>query len=351
MSVHFDLVDLRLMVRVAEANSLTKGAEASHISLPAASTRIKNLEESIGAKLLNRHSQGVTLTPPGQAFVHRARLVLGQIEHLRGDLQEYASGIKGHLRVYANTTALGEFLPEVLKRYLATHPDVNIDLQEKLSNEIVRAVIDGKTDIGIVAGSVRTESLQTFGGSGFLQDYPVEQYIRDAKIDSLYEGTTAIQAQDFFFRKIIRDKGVALAHVAGQIEEFVRNESGNGRLKTERALLAKALEDVQGMAATLTGYLMAAQEDPQSIYKVGLGSVRFLMSMGDLVMGWLLLRQSAVAIAALDAGVSDADQSFYEGKIAAASFFAKNFLPLLVGTRQVIEALDNEVMELDEAAF
>ncbi len=161
MSVHFDLVDLRLMVRVAEANSLTKGAEASFISLPAASTRIKNLEESIGARLLNRHSQGVTLTPPGQAFVHRARLVLGQIEHLRGDLQEYASGIKGHLRVYANTTALGEFLPEVLKRYLATHPDVNIDLQEKLSNEIVRAVMDGKTDIGIVAGSVRTENLQT----------------------------------------------------------------------------------------------------------------------------------------------------------------------------------------------
>jgi DNA-binding transcriptional LysR family regulator len=161
MSVHFDLVDLRLMVRVAEANSLTKGAEASFISLPAASTRIKNLEESIGAKLLNRHSQGVTLTPPGQAFVHRARLVLGQIEHLRGDLQEYASGIKGHLRVYANTTALSEFLPEVLKRYLATHPDVNIDLQEKLSNEIVRAVMDGKTDIGIVAGSVRTENLQT----------------------------------------------------------------------------------------------------------------------------------------------------------------------------------------------
>jgi alkylation response protein AidB-like acyl-CoA dehydrogenase len=196
-----------------------------------------------------------------------------------------------------------------------------------------------------------TESLQTFGGSGFLQDYPVEQYIRDAKIDSLYEGTTAIQAQDFFFRKIIRDKGVALAHVAGQIEEFVRNESGNGRLKTERALLSKALEDVQGMAATLTGYLMAAQEDQQSIYKVGLGSVRFLMSVGDLVMGWLLLRQSAVAIAALDAGVSDADRSFYEGKIAAGSFFAKNFLPLLVGTRQVIEALDNEVMELDEAAF
>jgi alkylation response protein AidB-like acyl-CoA dehydrogenase len=196
-----------------------------------------------------------------------------------------------------------------------------------------------------------TESLQTFGGSGFLQDYPIEQYIRDAKIDSLYEGTTAIQAQDFFFRKIIRDKGVALAHVAGQIEEFVANESGNGRLKTERALLAKALEDVQAMAASLTGYLMAAQEDSANIYKVGLGSVRFLMSVGDLLMGWLLLRQSAVAMAALDAGAGGADRAFYDGKIAVASFFAKNMLPLLTGTRQVIEALDNEVMELDEAAF
>ena len=196
-----------------------------------------------------------------------------------------------------------------------------------------------------------TESLQTFGGSGFLQDYPVEQYIRDAKIDSLYEGTTAIQAQDFFFRKIIRDKGVALAHVAGQIDEFIKNESGTGRLKTERELLAKGLEDVQAMAAAMTGYLMAAQEDAASIYKVGLASVRFLLSVGDLVSGWLLQRQAAAAIAALDAGATDADRSFYEGKIAVASFFAKNFLPLLTSTRQVIETIDNDIMELDEAAF
>jgi len=196
-----------------------------------------------------------------------------------------------------------------------------------------------------------TESLQTFGGSGYLQDYPIEQYIRDAKIDSLYEGTTAIQAQDFFFRKIIRDKGVALAHVAGQIENFVKNESGNGRLKSERALLATALADVQAMAAALTGYLMAAQEEVTNIYKVGLGSVRFLMSVGDLMIGWLLQRQAAVAVDALDAGVSDADRAFYEGKIAVASFFAKNFLPLLTSTRQVIETLDNDIMELNEAAF
>jgi hypothetical protein len=196
-----------------------------------------------------------------------------------------------------------------------------------------------------------TESLQTLGGSGFLQDYPIEQYIRDAKIDSLYEGTTAIQAQDFFFRKIVRDKGVALAHVAGQIEEFIKNESGNGRLKAERELLATALTDVQGMAAALTGYLMAAQEDASSIYKVGTGSVRFLMSVGDLMIGWLLARQAAVAVAALDAGATGAEKSFYEGKVAVASFFAKNFLPLLTSTRAVIENLDNDIMELDEAAF
>ncbi|MGW4096699.1 acyl-CoA dehydrogenase [Mycobacterium sp. NPDC004974] len=196
-----------------------------------------------------------------------------------------------------------------------------------------------------------TESLQTLGGSGYLQDYPIEQYIRDAKIDSLYEGTTAIQAQDFFFRKIVRDKGQALAFVAGEIEQFIKNETGNGRLKTERELLGTALADVQGMAATLTGYLMAAQEDAASIYKVGLGSVRFLLSVGDLLLGWLLARQAAVAIEKLDAGATGEDRTYLEGKIGAASFFAKNMLPLLTSTRQVIETIDNEVMELDEAAF
>jgi alkylation response protein AidB-like acyl-CoA dehydrogenase len=226
--------------------------------------------------------------------------------------------------------------------------DVEPELAAKV-NDLLLPIVKG---VGSEQAYARlTESLQTFGGSGFLQDYPIEQYIRDAKIDSLYEGTTAIQAQDFFFRKIVRDKGTALAYVSGEIEKFIKNESGNGRLKAERALLATALADVQGMAATLTGYLMAAQEDPKSIYKVGLGSVRFLMSVGDLVLGWLLQEQAAVAIAALDAGASGDDVKFYEGKIAAASFFSKNFLPLLTSTRLIVDTIDNEVMELDEAAF
>ncbi|WP_067836031.1 acyl-CoA dehydrogenase [Nocardia lijiangensis] len=196
-----------------------------------------------------------------------------------------------------------------------------------------------------------TESLQTFGGSGFLQDYPVEQYIRDAKIDSLYEGTTAIQAQDFFFRKIARDRGVALAHVAGQVQKFIDSEAGNGRLKAERKLLATALEDVQTMAATLTGHLMGAQEQPAELYKVGLGSVRFLLSVGDLLIGWQLLRQAEVAIAALDAGASGSDVAFYNGKIGVAQFFARNVLPELTATRAILANLDNDIMELDEAAF
>ena len=226
--------------------------------------------------------------------------------------------------------------------------DVDADLATKV-NDLLLPIVKG---VGSEQAYAKlTESLQTFGGSGFLQDYPIEQYIRDAKIDSLYEGTTAIQAQDFFFRKIVRDKGVALGYVATQIEQFVKNESGNGRLKAERELLATALADVQGMAATLTGYLMSAQEDSNNIYKVGLGSVRFLMSVGDLVLGWLLLKQSAVAIAALDNGAAGDERSFYEGKIASASFFAKNFLPLLTSTRLVIDTIDNEVMELDEASF
>lgn len=160
MRLHLDLVDMRLFVNIAATNSLTRGAERSHMSLPSASTRIKNLEENIGTKLLHRANQGVTLTPPGQALLHHARLVLQQLEHLRGDLQEYVQGVKGHVRIFANTTAISEYLPAVLPAFLASNPDVSIDLREKLSHDIVLAVTEGKTDIGIVAGNVRTEGLE-----------------------------------------------------------------------------------------------------------------------------------------------------------------------------------------------
>lgn len=242
--------------------------------------------------------------------------------------------------------------------YTASHQDtVAAQIVSGADAELAHKVNDLLLPIVKGVGSERAysvlshESLQTLGGSGFLQDYPIEQYIRDSKIDSLYEGTTAIQAQDFFFRKIIRDKGAAFGHVAGQVQKFLDAEGGNGRLKAERALLKTAFDDVQSMTATLTSYLMNAQEDPKELYKVGLGSVRFLMSVGDLLIGWLLLRQAEVALAALDAGASGDEKSFYEGKVAVASFFAKNMLPPLTAVRGTVENLDIEVMEVDEAAF
>jgi alkylation response protein AidB-like acyl-CoA dehydrogenase len=201
------------------------------------------------------------------------------------------------------------------------------------------------------AYQVLTESLQTLGGSGFLQDYPIEQYIRDAKIDSLYEGTTAIQAQDFFFRKIARDQGRALQHVVGQIQKFLGSEAARTELVEARALLATALADLQAMAAAMTGYLFASQQNARELYRVGLESVRFLLAVGDLLIGWLLLQQAGVALTALDAEVTDRDRAFYTGKVAVARFFARNVLPRLTAEREILENVDLTVMDLAEDAF
>jgi hypothetical protein len=203
-----------------------------------------------------------------------------------------------------------------------------------------------------------TESLQTLGGSGFLQDYPIEQYVRDAKIDTLYEGTTAIQGLDFFFRKIIRDKGKAVTHLSTQIQEFVKAGDDSEFQRTERELLGKGLEDVQGILGFMVTELM--NSDPRegdgssvtNLYKVGQNTSRLLLCAGDLVVGWLLLRQAEIAKAALDAGnASVKDCNFYEGKIAAASFFARTVLPKIAAERQIAEATDNSLMDVPEDAF
>ncbi len=194
------------------------------------------------------------------------------------------------------------------------------------------------------------QSLQTLGGSGYLQDYPIEQYIRDAKIDTLYEGTTAIQGLDLFFRKIVRDKGQALATLAEEIQEFAKGDAGNGALARERELLGTALEDVQGIIGTLVGFLTSAAEERSNVYKVGLNTTRTLLALGDLVVGWLLLRQAEVALGKVDAATGK-DLAFYQGKIAAARFFARSVLPRLTSERAMAEATDLELMELDEAAF
>jgi alkylation response protein AidB-like acyl-CoA dehydrogenase len=189
-----------------------------------------------------------------------------------------------------------------------------------------------------------TLSLQTLGGSGFLQDYPIEQYIRDAKIDSLYEGTTGIQSLDLFFRKIVRDNGEAFGILLGKIKDFAAADGGNGRLKAERAALAEGAAHVEAMAGAMAGFLMASAQQPAEIYKAGLNTTRLLMALGDLVIGWLLLTHAEIA-------PGTADHDFYAGKLGAARFFAATVLPRLAADRKSAEETTLDLMDLPEGAF
>ena len=202
-------------------------------------------------------------------------------------------------------------------------------------------------------------SLQTLGGSGFLQDYPIEQYIRDAKIDSLYEGTTAIQSLDFFFRKMVRDQGATVKALLAEVAAFAAAEDDtDGQLKAERAAIADGVTQVEAMLNAMTGFLIGSFEQPEEVYKIGQHSVRLLLAFGDLVVGWLLGRQAEVAGRALAnpelAGtgtLSESDRDFYTGKLAAARFFATTVLPRLESDRKIIEAATSDLMEIPEGAF
>jgi alkylation response protein AidB-like acyl-CoA dehydrogenase len=222
------------------------------------------------------------------------------------------------------------------------------DEQAAVLNDLLLPVVKG-------VGSERAYemlalSMQTLGGSGYLQDYPIEQYARDAKIDSLYEGTTAIQGLDLYFRKIVRNDGQALRFLTGQIREFAAGDSGNGRLKAERGALARAAADVEAMVTAMHGFLAGSAEHPGEIYRAGLNTTRLLMALGDLVIGWLLARQAEVALARLD-DAPPADRAFYAGKIAAARFFAATVLPRLAAEREITEATTLDLMELPAEAF
>ena len=178
------------------------------------------------------------------------------------------------------------------------HEGADVTLDEAI-NDLLLPIVKG-------AGSERSydqlaQALQTFGGSGYLQDYPLEQYIRDAKIDTLYEGTTAIQGQDFFFRKIVRNKGAALGALSAEITAFLDVDRGRGPAQGRAGAVQRALEDFGGMVAAMFGQLMSGQEDIRNVYKVGQNTTRLLLSAGDLMVGYLLLRQAAVALTALDA--------------------------------------------------
>src|ERR1700732_979844 len=160
--MRFDLSDLRLFRHVVEAGSITGGADRAHLALAAASTRIRNMEEALGAALLVRGRQGVTPTQAGRTLLQHARLILQHAERLREDLSAYAGGLAGQIRMLSNTNALTEFLPEALSSFLAAHRNVSVDLEERLSDEIVGMVAEGVADLGIVAGTVDASALETY---------------------------------------------------------------------------------------------------------------------------------------------------------------------------------------------
>jgi DNA-binding transcriptional LysR family regulator len=189
--MQFDLTDLSLFRHVVEAGSITHGAERAHLALAAASTRIRNMEKSLGAPLLLRNRQGVVPTPAGRTLLQHARALLAQAERLREDLGTYTGGLAGQIRILSNTNALTEFLPEALSAFLAEHPQVSIDLEERLSDEIVGLIAEGVGDLGIVAGTVDTGRLETypFRSDRFVlvvpKDHPLAQCRRIAFAETL----------------------------------------------------------------------------------------------------------------------------------------------------------------------
>ena len=206
-------------------------------------------------------------------------------------------------------------------------------------------------------------TLQTFGGSGYTQDYPIEQYVRDAKIDTLYEGTTAIQALDLLFRKIVKDQGQTLLWLAELVQELVKGGAGDDPFERERALLGQGLEDAQAHLGVLLTHAMASMDEAkrEQIHLAGLQSTGFLYSLAEVTISYLLLRHAEVAQArhaALEAGEPpatgrsrDDELAYYAGKVAAARWFVRNALPKVAMRRHVAEQEDGALMDLEAAAF
>ncbi len=201
------------------------------------------------------------------------------------------------------------------------------------------------------AYEVLAMSLQCFGGSGYCQDYPIEQYIRDQKIDALYEGTTHIQALDLFFRKIARDGGQTLRGILGEAQTLAEKLTSDGPLAVEKAALTRGLADLQGIFMTMLGKV------GESPYHVGIHGNKILYATAELIIGWLLVRQAEVAsqaLADIEAGTRKAmsgDVDYYTGKLAAVRFYCRSVLPGLTLTRKLVEGSTLELMDLPEAAF
>lgn len=225
--MHFDLTDLRLFVAVADAGSITAGAAAAGLALPSASARVRGMEDALGAPLLERGRRGVLPTPAGLALVHHARLVLAQVERLRGDLGQYArGGLRGHVRLLSNTAALEEHLPAALAPWLAANPGVDVELEERPSHEVALAVAGGQAEIGILSDAAGIQGLESHP---FLTDRLVLAVPRRHRLAAL-RSTTFAEVLDEDCIGLAR--GSALdAHLAWQVAKLGRTPNVRIRLR------------------------------------------------------------------------------------------------------------------------
>ncbi|MBA8909925.1 LysR substrate-binding domain-containing protein [Aminobacter ciceronei] len=239
-SIRYDLLDLRLFMNVAEVGNLTRGATNTCLSIGAASMRIKNLEEVLGARLFLRHSQGVTLTPAGEALLLNARRVFQDLERLHGDLQAFSRGLKGQVRIFANTTAITEILPAALGTFLASHPMVDIDLEERLSPEIARAVADGTVDIGILAGDTETEGVELI------------PYRSDRLALAVPLGHRLSKEASVDFADVVRESFVSLQR-GSAIHAFIENVAGSVGLTPHIRIRVSSFESLCRMVESGVG--------------------------------------------------------------------------------------------------
>ncbi len=159
--MHFDIADLRLFTHLVEEKNLTRGASRAALSPAAASARLKSLESQLEQRLFYRDSRGLMITPAGESLLRHARIILRQVEHVRSDFSAQGSGDAGHFRLFANTTAITEVLPDVLARFMGERPQVSVDIQERNTREVLRGILDSAADVGVVAGPIPTTGLET----------------------------------------------------------------------------------------------------------------------------------------------------------------------------------------------
>jgi DNA-binding transcriptional LysR family regulator len=237
--MRFDLTDLRLFLHIVEAENITHGAERAGLALPSASARIRGMEEVSGVLLLDRNPRGVRVTPAGEALAHHARIVLGQLEQMRGDLRQYAQGLRGHVRVLSITAALA-YLPAALQRFLAAHPAIDIDLEEKPSPEIVAAIAGGLADLGIAADTADMGSLET------------RPFVRDRLVLIASHGHPLGARESVALRDVLDEPFIGLPH-GSALQEHLTGHAARERRPFKLRVRLGSFEAICAMAEAGVG--------------------------------------------------------------------------------------------------